>query len=104
MLFLGLLLAHDLLEAKLPNEVLQRTRGEPTLAYLAAEVRSGLFAGGPLMAVERPTFYVALRERAQDRMRCRFYLVYRKLAPRAQVWVLGLLYIGRSAFHLLRRP
>jgi hypothetical protein len=104
MLFLGLLLAHDLLAAKLPNEVLQRIRGEPTLAYLAAEVRSGLFAGGPLMAVERPKFYVALRERAQDRMRCRFYLAYRTLAPRAQAWVLSLLYIVRSAVHLVRRP
>ena len=104
MLFLGLLLAHDLLGAKLPNQILQRTRNEPTLAYLAAQVRSGLFSGGPLMAVERPTFYIALREHARDRMRCRFYLTYRKLAPRAQAWVLGLLYLVRSMAHLVRRP
>ena len=99
MLLLGLLLAHDLLGAKLPNEILRRTQGESTLTYLAAEVRSGLFTGGPLMAVERPKFYIALRERAQDRMRCRFYLAYRTLAPRAQAWTLRLLHSGRSVRH-----
>lgn len=103
MLLLGLLLAHDLLGAKLPDEIRQRTRSDSTLAHLAAEVQSGLFTGGPLMAVERPAFYVALRERAQDRMRCRLYLAYRMLAPRAQAWALAALYIGRSAFHLVRR-
>ena len=101
MLFLGLLLAQDLLGAKLPSEFLQRTRGDPTLAYLTTEVRSGLFAGGPLMAVERPTFYVALRERPQDRMRCRLYLAYRMLAPSTQSWTLRLLHSGRSLRHFL---
>jgi hypothetical protein len=104
MLLLGLLLAHDLLGANLPDEILQRTQVHPTLPYLAAEVRSGLFSGGPLMAVERPTFYIALREHARDRMRCRFYLVYRMFAPRVQTWTLALLYIVRSMAHLVRRP
>jgi len=100
MLFLGLLSARDLLGAKLPNEILQRSQGDSTLAYLAAEVRSRLFTGGPLMAVERPTFYVALRERAQDRMQCRFYLAYRMLAPSTQAWTLRLLHSVRSVRNL----
>jgi putative nucleotidyltransferase-like protein len=102
MVLLGLLLAHDLIGAKLPSAVLQQTR-QSAVTYLAAEVRSGLFTGGPLMAVERPKFYVALRERAQDRMRCRFYLAYRMLAPSTQAWTLRMLHSGRLVRHFLRR-
>lgn len=101
MLFLGLVSAHDLLGAKLPNEILQRSQGDSTLAYLAAEVRSGLFAGGPLMAVERPKFYVTLRERAMDRLRCRLYLGYRMLSPGVQAGTLRFLHGGRSALRFL---
>jgi len=104
MLSLGVLLAHDLLGAKVPEDVLQRMQAEPKAPFLAAEVRSRLFAGGPLMAVERPTFYIQLRERAQDRMRCRLYLGYRMMPPRAQAWTLGLLHSGRSILHFLRHP
>jgi hypothetical protein len=103
MLSLGVLLAHDLLGAKVPKDVLQRMQAEPKAPFLAAEVRSGLFSGGSLMAVERPTFYVQLRERAQDRMRCRLYLAYRMLAPNAQAWTLRLLHSGRSVRHFLHR-
>ena len=103
MLSLGVLLAHDLLGAKVPEDVLQRMQAESKAPSLAAEVRSRLFAGGPLMAVERPTFYIQLRERAQDRMRCRLYLGYRMMAPRAQAWTLRLAHTGRSALDFLRR-
>ena len=87
----------------MPMDVLQQIQGERKLAFLAAEVRSGLFSGGSLMAVERPNFYVQLRERVQDRMRCRLYLAYRMLAPSAQAWTLRLLHGGRSARHFLHR-
>jgi len=103
MLCVGLLLAHDLLGADVPKDVLQAMQAEPKAPFLAAEVRSRLFAGGPLMAVERPTFYIQLRERAQDRMRCRLYLAYRMLAPSAQAWTLRLLHSGRSVLHFLHR-
>ena len=103
MLSLGLILARDLLGAKIPVDVLQQTQGEPKLAFLAAEVRAGLFNGGPQMALEGPTFYVQLRERAQDRMRCRLYLAYRMLPPIAQAWTLRLLHSGRSGRHFLHR-
>jgi len=96
MLSLGLILAHDLLGATIPAHVLQQIQGEPKLVFLSAEVRSGLFSGGSLMAVERPTFYIQLRERAKDRLRCRLYLAYRMLAPSAQAWTLRLLHSGRA--------
>jgi hypothetical protein len=104
MLCLGVLLAHDLLGAKVPQDVLQAMQAEPKSASLAAEVRSGLFAGGSVMAVERPAFYIQLRERAQDRLRCRLYLAYRMLTPRAQAWTRRLLHSGRSVRRFLRRP
>jgi hypothetical protein len=96
MFSLGLFLAHDLLGATLPVHLVRQIQAEPKLVFLAAEVRSGLFSGGSLMAVERPTFYIQLRERAQDRMRCRLYLAYRRLAPSAQAWTLRLLHSGRA--------
>lgn len=101
MLFLGLILARDLLGAKIPADVQRHMCGDPTLAFLAAEVRSGLFSGGSRMAVERPCFYIGLRERAMDRMRCRLYLGYRMLAPSAQTCTLRVLHGGRSVLRFL---
>jgi hypothetical protein len=104
MLSLGLLLARDLLGAKMPAHVLQQIQSERKITFLAAEVRSRLFSGCSLMAVERPSFYIHLRERVQDRMRCRLYLGYRRLAPRAQAWTLRLAHNGSSVLHFLSRP
>jgi len=100
-LCLALFLARDLLGAAIPETVWRQVTSEPKVAWLAEQVRSGLFSGGTLMAVERPTFYVQLRERAQDRLRCRAYLGYRLMAPRAQAWTLRLLHSGGSGRHFL---
>jgi hypothetical protein len=101
-LSLALFLARDLLEVAVPEEVWQRVKAEPKVAWLAGQVRSRLFSGDTLMAVERPVFYIQLRERAQDRMRCRAYLGYRMMAPRAQAWTLRLAHGGRSVLRYLR--
>jgi hypothetical protein len=101
-LSLALFLARDLLGAVVPETVWRRVKAEPKVAWLAGQVRAGLFSGGTLMAVERPAFYIQLRERAQDRLRCRAYLGYRLMAPRAQAWTLGLLHSGRSILRFLR--
>jgi len=103
MLSLGLLLARDLLGAKVPEDVLHPTQTEPRLALLAADVRSRLFAGASVMAVERPSFYIQLRERPLDRLRCRLYLAYRMLSPNTQAWTLRLLHSARYVRHLLHR-
>jgi Uncharacterised nucleotidyltransferase len=84
MLYLGLLVAYDLLGAAVPENVLQRIEAEPKVPLLAAQVQSQLFAGDPVMAVERPAFYLQLRERARDRIPCSLYLAYRMLASRAR--------------------
>jgi Uncharacterised nucleotidyltransferase len=101
-LSLALFLARDLLGAAVPEDVWRRVRAEPKVAWLAGEVKSGLFSGGTLMAVERPTFYIQLRERAQDRLRCRAYLGYRMMAPQAQAWALRFAHGGRSVLRYLR--
>jgi hypothetical protein len=101
-LCLALFLARDLLGAGVPEDVWQQVNAEPKVAWLAAQVRQGLFSGGPLMAVERPAFYIQLRERAQDRLRCRAYLGYRLMAPGAQAWALRLAHSGRSALQYFR--
>jgi hypothetical protein len=101
-LYLALFLAHDVLGAIVPEDVWQRTQSAPKVASLAAQVRSQLFAAAPVLAVEQPSFYVQLRERATDRLRCRLYLAYRMLGPGAQAWALRLAHGGRSALTFWR--
>lgn len=104
MLYLGLLLAHDLLGAVMPKDVLRRMQAEPKVPWLAAQVKSQLFSADPAMAVERRLFYIQLRERARDRIRCRLYLAYRMMAPRAQNWVLQLMHTSLCVVRSVRRP
>ena len=103
MLALGLVLARDLLGAKLPEGVLQQIGSDPKVALLAEEVRSRIFTGTSVMAVDRPEFYIQLRERSRDRLRCRLYLGYRMLTPQTQAWTLRLLHGGRSVLHFFHR-
>jgi hypothetical protein len=102
-LYLALFLAHDVLGAIVPEDVWQRTQTAPKVASLAAQVRSQLFSGAPVLAVERPSFYIQLRERATDRLRCRLYLGYRMLTPQTQAWTLRLLHGGRSVLQYFQR-
>ena len=103
MLALGLLLARELLDAKVPEAVLEQIGAEPKVAVLAEEVRSRLFTSASVMAVDRPAFYIQLRERPRDRFRCRLYLGYRMLTPDTQAWTLRLLHGGRSVLHFFQR-
>ena len=103
MLALGLLLARELLDAKLPQRALQEIGADPKVALLAEEVRSRIFTGTSVMAVDRPEFYIQLRERSRDRFRCRLYLGYRMLTPQTQAWTLRLLHGGRSVLHFFHR-
>lgn len=73
-LLLGLLLAHDLLDAPLPKEIEARRQTEPRVDALAVRVRQYLFqeADAPF---ERFKFHLELRSRLFDRVRYCFYLV-----------------------------
>lgn len=67
-LFLGLLLAHNLLEAELPEEILQRIQADSVVKSLAAQVREWLFCETDTsnFGLDRKLFYVKVRERLQD--------------------------------------
>jgi hypothetical protein len=82
MLLLGLLLAHQLLNAPVPERVLQRARGDRTVARLAAEV-PGLFLADAVVGEEAGNlatdlFRLQLRERPRDRLR---FVWYRLTTP-----------------------
>jgi hypothetical protein len=84
-LFLGLRLAHDLLGAILPAEVLQKIQADRLTEFLVVEVRKRLFAedDNPPGDDEQFVFYLTVRERFQDRMRYYRSLVwhYRWMTP-----------------------
>jgi hypothetical protein len=78
MLLLGIFLAHTLLGVSLPDNLQQPLRTDPAIPTLAAEVQARLFtkASQPLSAVDRPLFYLRLRDRLRHRLWCSGYLVY----------------------------
>lgn len=83
MLFLGLLLAHDLLGANLPEEVLKRVQAEQIVKSLASLVCKWLFcqAENPTRGREKKLFYFQVRERFQDRVPYLAHLVHLLIAP-----------------------
>jgi hypothetical protein len=84
MLLLGVFLAQTLLGTPLSEPLWHRLSVETAIPRLAQEVQARLFTNvsRPLAAVDRPLFYLRLRERPQDRLRCSCYLVYRALTSR----------------------
>jgi putative nucleotidyltransferase-like protein len=75
MLLLGLSLAHALLGAALPQDVVHRMQAAPMVHALAAQVRAQLCASlhGLSGEMDSHTFYLRVRERVQDRGR---YLLF----------------------------
>lgn len=72
MLLLGLGLAHDLLEAPLPQQVLQQVRSDRPVGRLRGEVAGRLLAGERMRVDESgnlDVFRLRLRERRRDRLR-----------------------------------
>jgi len=69
-LFLGLFLAHDLLQTILPEEIWEKIRGDPSVQSLANQVREILFGdkNAPIGTLERSLFYLKMMERFQDRI------------------------------------
>jgi len=81
MLFLGLLLAHELLGAELNDLVKRRPREDGVVAQLAARIRAQLYseANESSSAVDWPVFYLNLRERRRDQAPCAVFLTYRAI-------------------------
>ena len=84
MLLLGIFLAYTLLGTSLPDNLQQRLRSDPAIPGLAAEVQARLFtnASQPLSAIDRPLFYLRLRDRLRHRLRCSGYLMYHMMTSR----------------------
>jgi hypothetical protein len=84
MLLLGVFLAHTLLGKSLSEPLQHRLDADVTMPSLTQEVQEHLFThtNRPLAAIDRPLFYLRLRERLRDRLRCSCYLVYRAITSR----------------------
>jgi hypothetical protein len=84
MLLLGVLLAQTLLGTTLSEPLQHRLDADAAIPRLAREVQEHLFThpNRPLAAIERPLFYLRLRERLRDRLRCSCYLVYHAITCR----------------------
>jgi putative nucleotidyltransferase-like protein len=84
MLLLGVLLAQTLLGTTLSEPLQHRLHADAAIPRLAQEVQARLFIDTrrPLAAVDRPLFYLRLRERLRDRLRCSCYLVYHTITSR----------------------
>jgi hypothetical protein len=87
-LFLGLLLAHELLGATLPKEVQQRIQSDPTAKSLAVQVYRRLFSNENdppgkgkrfLFFSESDLFYLRGRERCRDKLT--YLLHFCKVVP-----------------------
>jgi Uncharacterised nucleotidyltransferase len=70
-LWLGILLAHELLDAPVPLEIVRRAHTDRRAAALAGAVRCRLIGGSPYEpgALERVVFDCAVRERLADKVR-----------------------------------
>ena len=88
MLKLGLFLAHDLLDARLPADVLDAIRSEPSVVSLAQEVCDDLFApdAEPGRTLTILPFLGRLAERLDTKFFCRalflpYFLLHRVVRP-----------------------
>jgi Uncharacterised nucleotidyltransferase len=103
-LFLGLFLAHVLLDANVPKEVWKEINNDPVVSSLAAEVQTRLFADHHTQtsAVNDAAFYLKLRERIRERVPCALYLAYVRLPARAKTALLLSAHRGLTGLNWLR--
>jgi hypothetical protein len=70
MLFLGLVLARDLLDVSIPEEVTKKADADPMVRRLAQKVEKGVFksSNGSYGTLKKLLFYFKTRERLKDRI------------------------------------
>lgn len=103
MLLLGLWLAHELLDAELPQELVDRARGDRMLQLLAGQVSQDLFRereAAPGL-FESAFFHLRARERWRDRVR---YCLGVAMVTTAEDWALFPLPVSLSFIYSLIRP
>lgn len=103
MLLLGLQLAHELLGAELPRDVLARIQAERSLPVLARQVRAKLFRAPEDVRglAETARFYSLARERMSDRARFGLRLLF---TPTLGDWSMVRLPARLSFAYYLLRP
>ena len=81
MLFLGLLLASDILEVALPEEVVKKIQADQAVKSLVMQLKKQLFSGADALPdnIDEHAFYLRMRERMPDRVRYLFYSVRQTL-------------------------
>jgi Uncharacterised nucleotidyltransferase len=102
MLLLGLLLAKEILDCKLPEDALRRALAEPGVAALAARVRERLYAETATSGlIEYARFHIPLRKRWRDKLR---YLSVNTFVPTAGEWKMVVLPGFLSGLYYPLRP
>jgi len=103
MLFLGLLLAKDLFDASIPEEIVKEIESDSKVRRLATKVEEGLFrkSNGSSDILRSSLFYLKARERLQDQIQ---YCVGLAMTTTPGDW--ALLKLPRSLFllYFLIRP
>jgi hypothetical protein len=102
-LLLGLVLAHDLLEAPVPEDLLQSARTLSVVRTLAAQVWEQMFgaANGRMAALDGALFHLRVRERLADGLR---YSLSLALAPTVADWTAVRLPAPFAILYPLLRP
>jgi len=102
-LFLGLKLAHVLLEAQLPQDVLKLVTEDSAVNNAAERIQQQLFktSAGPAGIFEEARLSVSLRERKRDRIRSSLRLA---ATPRSYDWMSVSLPASFSFLYYLIRP
>jgi len=101
MLFLGLQLAGDLLQAPLPEAIRERARADTVATTLAGQVRHYLFRGRPPDGLESAVFQFRARERPRDGLR---YALSLALTPTVADWRARAVPASLSFLYYLLRP
>jgi putative nucleotidyltransferase-like protein len=104
MLLLGLMLAAELLDAPVPDELRARARAHRAVRRLVRVIRDRLFEQASLQPAngwEWLRWYAGVRERAVDRLRCAWRIVF---VPGPADWEWIPLPRGMNALYFLARP
>jgi hypothetical protein len=103
LLLLGLLLAHDVLQAPVPQRLLRRARAAATVRALAAAVIRRLphDGGVPALGLRNALFQLRARERLRDGVR---YALSLALTPTVADWTAVRAPASLSFVHYLLRP
>jgi len=106
MLFLGLFLAHDLLAAALPENVLAKIESDSKIRNVAVQVYQNLFDKKDKQSENGISsrfsfFHIAVRERLSEKLRYTLHLMF---SPTAEDWRVFPLPAAFSFLHHLLRP